>query len=84
MDRPSLVAPDDFYFLRPITITVHYSNSDVGGIPNEYSLRLYYFTNNEWLDAATTCNPPFSYLIDPVNNFLQIPICHLSRLGMGG
>ena len=72
-----------FTFQRPITITIHYTDTDVLGI-DEDTLRLYYWTGSVWQDGATTCVPVSNYTRDPVQNLLSVPICHLSRWNMGG
>jgi hypothetical protein len=72
-----------FAFAKPVTITIHYSGQDVGGI-DEDSLRLYYWTGSAWEDAVSTCTPASDYTRDPAQNMLSVPICHLSMWGMQG
>jgi hypothetical protein len=69
-------------FDQPVTITIHYSDSDVVGI--EDNLILYYWTGSAWADAATTCSPTSTYVRDIDNNVLQVEICHLSQFALGG
>lgn len=74
---------ESFGFELPITVTIYYSDTDVIGI-NEDDLRLYYWTDGQWWDAATTCPFGGGYASDPNNNYIQLSVCHLSRFGMGG
>jgi uncharacterized repeat protein (TIGR01451 family) len=67
-----------FVFSKPVTITIYYSDDDVEGI-SESSLYLYYWTGAVWDDAA--CGP---YDRHPDENWLAVPICHLSRYGILG
>ncbi len=70
-------------FLRPVTITVQYSDADVAGV-DENTLRVYVLSGGMWVDAATTCTPPSSYMRDTVNNRLSVAICHLSQFAVFG
>ena len=68
----------NFQFQRPVTLTVHYTDTDVAGL-NETSLVLYYWNGIAWLDGA--CGP---YDHHPAEHWLQAPICHLSRFALFG
>jgi len=74
-----------FVFVRPVTITIHYSDVDVAGL-DESTLALYYWQRHTgggaWVDAATTC--PADYVRRPDQNWLALPLCHLSRFGVMG
>ena len=72
-----------FVFSKPVTITIYYSDDDVEGI-SESSLYLYYWTGSAWDDAANTCTPPSTYDRHPDENWLAVPICHLSQYGILG
>jgi hypothetical protein len=74
-----------FTFSVPVTITLHYADADVAGL-NEASLRLNYWNRgaNQWQDAATTCAPPSVYDRHPGENWLAVPICHLSQFALFG
>jgi hypothetical protein len=69
-----------FTFSGSITITVHYYDSDVF-IQDENGLTLQYWdeSSGEWMDAA--CG---SYDRHPGENWLAVPICHLSRFALFG
>ncbi len=74
-----------FQFDRPVEVTVYYRDEDILGI-DEASLRLYYWDEDTlaWVDGAETCSPTSAYTRDPLNNFISLPICHLSRWDMHG
>lgn len=73
-------------FLQPVTVTIEYSDADVSQIQDEDSLRLYYLeeSSGRWIDAINTCPQPGGYTSDPVNNVVQLQICHLTRFGLVG
>jgi uncharacterized repeat protein (TIGR01451 family) len=75
--------PCELAFERPVTVTLEYNEDALGGV-EENDLHLYYWAGSEWLDAATTCDPPVGYTRDPIANVLQAIICHLSELDIGG
>ncbi|MBN1318993.1 MAG: hypothetical protein JXA42_26155, partial [Anaerolineales bacterium] len=68
----------DFTFENPVTITIHYTNSDVVGL-DESILTLEYWNEElaRWEDAA--CGP---YERHPDVNWLAVPICHLSEFAL--
>jgi hypothetical protein len=72
--------PGGYQFNRPITITVHYTDTDVAGL-DEGSLLLQTWNEAEslWEDAA--CGP---YDRHPDENWLAAPLCHLSRFALTG
>lgn len=75
---------DSFFFLKPITITVQYRDSDVIAV-DEDTLQLLYWSGQEWHDAGTTCDPNEpSYANDPTNNILKVNLCHFSRFATAG
>jgi hypothetical protein len=66
---------EDFTFSTPVTIMISYSISDVIGVDQEKILLEYWNEEMEiWQDAA--CGP---YDRHPQENWLAVPICHLSR-----
>ncbi|MGQ9599301.1 MAG: AAA family ATPase [Anaerolineae bacterium] len=69
-------------FGQPI-ITIHYSEADVAGL-DENALALHYWDGSRWADAATTCTPPSAYNRHPDQNWLAVPVCHLSEFGLFG
>ncbi|MCI0521207.1 MAG: carboxypeptidase-like regulatory domain-containing protein [Chloroflexi bacterium] len=71
---------DDFGFAAPITVTLHYSEAALGGI-QEDSLELRYWDALQaaWLDAA--CG---AYDRHPDEDWLAVPICHLSEFALFG
>ncbi len=77
--RGGLLLPG-FVFSVPVTITLHYSDADVVGL-DEDTLVLEYWNEvaSAWEDAA--CGP---YDRHPGENWLAMPICHLSRFALFG
>jgi hypothetical protein len=63
-----------------VTVTIHYTDTDVAGL-DEASLVLEYWnvSENAWEDVA--CGP---YDRHPDENWLSVPICHLSRFALFG
>jgi photosystem II stability/assembly factor-like uncharacterized protein len=75
------VRVDGFTPQLPITVTMHYTD-DVG--LDEGGLLLYTWDNSQWVDAATTCAPASVYDRHPDENWLAVPICHLSEFALLG
>lgn len=73
-----------FFFLKPITITIQYRNSDVTTV-DEDSLKLLYWSQDAWFDAGTTCGPfgP-GYNNNPTSNILKVNVCHFTRFATAG
>jgi PKD repeat protein len=67
-----------FVFSNPITITIHYSDDDVQGLDEE-SLTLEYWNGSAWEDAACGL-----YNRHPDENWLSVPVCHLSEFALLG
>jgi hypothetical protein len=67
-------------FSVPVTITLHYTDTDVAGL-DEDRLVLEYWNGSTalWEDAA--CGLYDRY---PGANWLAVPICHLSRFALFG
>ena len=74
---------DTFTFLKPVTVTLHYTDADVQDL-NESALLLYYWdvSSSTWKDASTTCMPNTSYTRDLANNTLSVGICHLTEFAL--
>ena len=72
-----------FVFEQPINITVHYSPADVA-VVEPTALVLMVWNGSAWVDAATTCTPPSVYNRHPDQNWLSVPVCHLSRFALFG
>ncbi len=65
-------------FAEPLTVTIHYSPTDVVGLdPN--SLALLTWRGSGWKDAA--CRP---IALHPDEGWLAVPICHLSEFVLVG
>jgi uncharacterized repeat protein (TIGR01451 family) len=65
-----------FTFQQPVTITIHYSDTDIAGL-DETALQLEYWDGDQWLDAA--CGP---YQRHPDENWVAVPVCHLSDFAL--
>lgn len=70
-------------FAQPVIVTVQYSDAEVAGM-NEGSLLLGYWNGNAWVDAATSCTPNSIYDRHPADNWLAVPVCHLSKFALFG
>jgi hypothetical protein len=75
----------DQTFGVPVTITLHYTETDVAKT-DESALQLLFWNagSGKWDDASTTCAPPSSHDRHPNENWLAVPICHLSRFALFG
>ena len=75
---------NSFFFLKPITITIEYQDSDVMGL-DEMDLQLLYWGGNNWQDAGQTCggNSP-GYEYNPLLNTFKVFVCHFSRFATVG
>jgi hypothetical protein len=71
-------------FGAPVTITISYSDRDVGLVSDESQLALWRWTDGAWQDAAQTCDPAPSYTRDEVNNLLSVPACRPGLFGLFG
>jgi hypothetical protein len=74
-----------FAFSAPVTVTINYTDTELVGM-GESTLRLYYWNNDtsEWEDSATTCMLNSAYNRQPNENWLAVPICHLSKFALFG
>jgi hypothetical protein len=80
----AVLVPIELDFSKPVTVTVQYADEDLAGILDETSLRLYYWADPDWLEAATTCTPTSTYIRDLAENTLGVPICHLTEFSIQG
>lgn len=69
---------EGFVFNVPISVTIQYTDQAVEGLI-ESALTLEYWDGTAWLDAA--CGP---YERHPEDNWLRVPICHLSQFALFG
>jgi hypothetical protein len=67
-----------FVFSQAVTVTIYYADTDLVGF-NESTLILDYWNGSTWADAA--CG---SYDRHPGENWLSVPICHLSQFALFG
>ena len=67
-----------FTFSTAVTITIHYTDTDVAGM-DESSLVLEHWNGSAWVDAACGL-----YDRHPDENWLSVPICHLSQFALFG
>lgn len=76
---------DTFVFVKPVTVTIQYTDADIQDM-TEGSLLLYYWdtSSSTWKDASTTCTPNSSYVRDLVNNTISVNICHLTEFALMG
>jgi len=69
-----------FVFAQPVTVTVHYADADVAGLDESLLVLEYWNEDIEmWEDAACGL-----YDRHPDENWLAVPICHLSRFALFG
>ena len=73
----------DLAFQAPVTVTIHYSDFDVGAT-DDTTLILEYWDDSTWIDATATCLPPSVLDRHPEEHWLAVPICHLSRFALFG
>lgn len=71
---------ENLAFLQPVTVILEYTDADVAGM-NEARLLLHRWdpATSAWIDAA--CG---AYDRQPAQNWLSVPICHLSQFGLFG
>lgn len=67
-----------FTFDKPVTVTIAYGDETLGTI-SENTLLLMYWNGDNWKDAA--CD---SYERHSGDNWLRVPICHLSEFALFG
>lgn len=71
-------------FSQPLTLTLQYDQASLGVIPED-SLILYYWDTVQlaWVDAASTCEGG-TYMRNLDEDWLSLPICHLSEFALLG
>lgn len=76
----------DVTLLKPMQITIAYSDEDIADVGDEASLRLYYWDGGVWIDAVTTCpgGSAADYTSDLAANYLQLPVCAFGEFTMAG
>jgi hypothetical protein len=72
-----------FVFSQPVTITVHYTDTEVVQFDKE-TLALYSWNGDEWEDAAQTCDPVSTYTRNPNENWLSVQICQVGEFALFG
>jgi len=68
---------DGFNFEVPITLTLHHSETEIPGPEESFVLLYWDSSTSEWMD--TSCG---AYDRHPAEDWLGIPICHLSEFGL--
>jgi hypothetical protein len=71
--------PSGYVFKTPIYVTIHYSDADVFGL-DETTLTLHYWSGGAGPDAACGAG----YERHPDENWLKVPICHLTPFALLG
>lgn len=71
-----------FTFNAPVTVTISYSDADIHTAADESRLTVYWWTGNDWRNAAYECDPMSSYYRDLAANIISIPICQPGQLGL--
>jgi hypothetical protein len=71
------VKQEGFVFSQPTMVTMRYTDAQIQG-QYELGLKLYYWNGTSWVDAASSCSTPSTYVRDAANNTLSVGICHLT------
>jgi len=76
---------DNFAFNQPMSVRIDYTDANIVGLVEE-TLLLNYFdeTTQTWVDAATTCAPPSTYVRNLNENYFTINVCHLTEFAVFG
>lgn len=76
---------DNFAFNQPMSVRIDYTDANIVGLVEE-TLLLNYFdeTTQTWVDAATTCTPPSTYVRNLNENYFTINVCHLTEFAVFG
>src|SRR5690606_39896802 len=71
-------------FALPLVLTLHYDEVDLYSIPED-KLNLYYWDTavSTWVDVINTCESG-EYTRNLDENWLSLPICHLSEFALLG
>lgn len=70
-----------YHFARPVTVTLRYEDTAVADLW-ENALTLMVQSDGQWLDAASTCAPPATYVRNLSQNELTIAICQLGEFAL--
>lgn len=70
-----------FAFSAPATVTIHYGDA-LGAVADESLFSLYWWSGNDWRNAAGTCVPSSSYVQDETNNTITTAICYPGQFGL--
>jgi hypothetical protein len=73
---------EGFVFNQPITLTLNYNEEEINNSEQWLTLNLWDPEHNQWVDAATTCDPESIYQRIPDIDQLSIAICHLSEFAL--
>jgi hypothetical protein len=78
---PGSLPPAGPQFTNPITtpitatVSIDYLDLDLSGVTDEQLLTLYWWDGSAWVEAATTCSPASTPVIDSAGNRLVMPVC---------
>lgn len=74
---------EGFEFKEPITITLPYNEDEIDNNDERWlTLNTWDPDHNQWIDAATTCEPASIYIRIPEEDQLGIAICHLNEFAL--
>jgi hypothetical protein len=73
---------EGFVFNQPITLTLNYNEEEINIGEQWLTLNVWDADHNQWIDAATTCDPVSIYHRIPDEDQLSIAICHLSEFAL--
>jgi len=74
----------DFAFKLPVSVTIHYNDADVWTVSAERELRLWWWAESDWQDAAQACDPALPYNHDTKDKILNVSICTVGRFALFG
>lgn len=74
--------PESLLLLKPVTVTVEYSEEDAGLIPDENELILMAWNGSEWIDAASLCSPAAEIFRFPDENKVRMEICDIGGFAL--
>jgi hypothetical protein len=76
------VKQENFQFAQPLTLRLYYRASDIVTLL-EQTVRLFYWTNGSWQDAACS-NVADNYVINLDQNYVDVKVCHLTQFALFG
>lgn len=74
--------PESLPLLKPVTVTVEYSEEDAGLIPDESQLILMVWNGSEWIDAARLCSPASGIIRFPDENKVRMELCDIGGFAL--